>query len=69
MKLVPYYSMSPQTVGRIIFKAITKQKKVEMVSILNDIGYMTRMFPPLADVVSYTANLFLAKNADHSPAR
>jgi short-subunit dehydrogenase len=69
MKLVPYYSMSPQTVGRIIFRAIEKQKKVEMVSLINDLGYFTRFVPPIADLVGYTANLFLSKNADHAPAR
>jgi NAD(P)-dependent dehydrogenase (short-subunit alcohol dehydrogenase family) len=68
MRLVPYYSMSPQSVGRIIFKAIEKQKKVEMVSVFNGIGFMTRMIPPVAGIVDYAANLFLAKSADHSPA-
>ncbi|MBI5529591.1 MAG: SDR family oxidoreductase [Deltaproteobacteria bacterium] len=68
MKLVPYYSMSPQTVGRIIFRAIEKQKKVEMVSLINDLGYFTRFVPPIADIIGYTANLFLTKNADHAPA-
>ena len=69
MKLVPYYSMTPQAVGRIIFRTIEKQKKVEMVSLFNDIGYLTRAIPPVADVVSYTANLFLAKDAGHTAAR
>jgi len=61
MKLLPYYSMTPEKVGKIIFKAIKKGTKVEMVSILNDLGYYARLVPPVADTISFVSNIFLAK--------
>ena len=63
MKLVPYYSMSPEKVARIIFKAVKHDKKVEMVSLLNDAAFYSRLLPVVPDVISYAANLFLAKGA------
>ena len=61
MKLVPYYSMSPERVARILVKAIRKNKRIEMVSLLNDVGYYTRLVPPLAGLVSQGTNWLLAK--------
>ncbi len=61
MRLVPYYSMSPKRVGRILFKAVKKQKAVEMVSVLNDVGYYARLLPPAANLVSTIGNLVLAR--------
>lgn len=61
MKLVPYYSMTPEKVGKIIFKAVKKQKNVEMVSFLNDVGFYTRFFPPASSLVSVVSDLLLAK--------
>lgn len=63
MKLVPYYSMSPEKVGKIIFKAVKKQKNVEMVSILNEVGFYTRFFPPASNLVSMVSDLLLAKRS------
>ncbi len=61
MRLVPYYSMSPERVGRILFKAVKKQKPVEMVSVLNDVGYYARVVPPVGNLVSMVSNLVLTK--------
>ncbi len=62
MKLVPYYSMSPERVGKIIFKAVKKQKAVEMVSVINDLAYFTRLLPPLSNMVSAASLMFLGKD-------
>lgn len=64
MKLLPFYSMSPEKVGKIIFKAVKKQKAVEMVSVFNDLGYVTRLLPPLSNLVSAASLLFLGKNPE-----
>lgn len=64
MKLVPYYSMSPERVGRILFKAVKKQKPVEMVSVFNDVAFLTRTLPPLSSVISKATIMLLGKNTD-----
>jgi len=64
MKLVPYYSMSPEKVARILFKAVKKQKAVEMVSVFNDVAFLTRTLPPLSSVISKATIMLLGKNAE-----
>ncbi|MBI9075045.1 MAG: SDR family NAD(P)-dependent oxidoreductase [Desulfatibacillum sp.] len=63
MKLLPFYSMSPDKVAKIIFKAVKKEKSVEMVSMVNDLGYITRLLPPVSNLVSRASLLFLGKDA------
>jgi len=63
MKLLPFYSMTPEKVGKIIFKAVRKHEKVEMVSILNEVGYYSRMIPVVSDIMSTVTNRVLAKHA------
>ncbi|MEW5736299.1 MAG: SDR family oxidoreductase [Thermodesulfobacteriota bacterium] len=64
MKLLPLYSMKPKTVAKIIVKAVKKQKRVEMVSLLNHVGAATRALPPVANMVSRMSLLFLGKDCD-----
>jgi short-subunit dehydrogenase len=64
MKLVPYYSMSPETVGKILFKAVKKQKPVEMVSIFNDVGFLARAIPPVGSIVSMLTIGFMGKKPE-----
>jgi len=66
MKLVPYYSMTPEKVGKIIFQATKKEKQIEMVSLINDFGFYSRLVPPLADFMSWTSNLFLTAGGKKS---
>lgn len=61
MKLLPYYSETPQDVAKKIFKAVQKEKRVEMVNPINRIGFVMRSVPPVADSVTWLANKFLAK--------
>ncbi len=67
MKLVPYYSMTPERVAGILFKAVKKGVKVERVSVLNDLGRYAQLIPFANDIMAVTSNFFLAKKAE-SPA-
>lgn len=60
MKLLPYYSMRPETVGRIIYKAVKKWKRVEMVSPINNIGKLTRALPMVPGAMGRITNWLLA---------
>jgi len=61
MKLLPYYSMTAERVGRIIFEAVRDERRVEMVSPLNLVGFYTHLLPPLFTAVSEVAAFFMAK--------
>ncbi len=65
MKLLPLYSMKAETVGKIIYKAVKKQKAVEMVSPINALGFLTRSLPPVSNLVSHAALMFLGKSKEH----
>jgi len=68
MQLVPYYSMTPEKVGRIIYKAVCKEAKVEMVSILNDFGFYLQFVPLAPAIVALVSNYFLAKKVEKAAA-
>ena len=61
MKLVPWYSMRPEKVGRIIFKAINRGQKIETVSFVNDIGFYAQFVPLASDLIAIGANFLFAK--------
>lgn len=61
MKLLPYYSNKPETLGKKIFQAVKKKKKTEMVHILNWVAYYMWFIPFLANIVGYFTFLFLGK--------
>lgn len=63
MKLVPWYAMKPEKVGRIIFRAVKRRQKVETVSVLNDIGFYAQLVPGASDIIATGAQLFLGKRA------
>lgn len=60
MKLMPLYSMKPDTVGKIIFKAVKNKRRVEMVSILNDVAKVGQSLPLVPDVVAMITDRLLA---------
>jgi len=64
MKLMPWYSMRPEKVGRIIFDAVNRGRKVEKVSFLNDIGFYAQFVPLASDLIAMGANLVLSKRVD-----
>ena len=59
MRLLPYYSDSPEKVGRVIFEAVKKTKRIEMVSVLNDVGFYAHLVPPVASAVSRASSWLL----------
>lgn len=61
MRLVPYYSMRPETVANIILKAIKKERKVEMVSPINRLGFYSQFVPFVQDIVATTSAYLLTK--------
>ena len=62
MKLLPYYSMTPEKVGKIIFRAVRKESRVEMVSIFNDVGFYAQFIPGASDIIARASNFLLAKH-------
>ena len=63
MKLLPYYSMKPEKVANIIFNAVKKEKPLEMVSIINDIGAISRSIAPVSNLISNISLRFLGKDS------
>lgn len=61
MKLVPYYSMRPESVAKIILRAIKRDKKVEKVSIFNQLGFYSQFIPFAQDLVSTTSAFLLTR--------
>lgn len=64
MKLLPYYSMKPEKVANIIFNAVKKEKPLEMVSIINDIGALSRSIAPVSNLISNISLRFLGKDCN-----
>lgn len=61
MKLLPFYSNKPQTVAKIILRAIEKKKRVEMVHPLNWVGYYMDTIPAASRLLRRVLNRFLSK--------
>lgn len=68
MKLLPLYSNKPETVGRIIRRAVRREKRVEMVTVLNDLGNLARAVPLVPGAISTVTNWLLAKKEGGMPA-
>lgn len=66
MKLLPFYSMKPDSVSKIIFRAIEDGKAIEKVNVLNDVGYYLHLSPSLFNVVSKITYSFLGKKNRYS---
>jgi NAD(P)-dependent dehydrogenase (short-subunit alcohol dehydrogenase family) len=62
MKLVPYYSMRPDTVARIIVRAVEQRRGVEMVHPLNDLVKALRSVPGAGSALSTLSMLALGKS-------
>jgi short-subunit dehydrogenase len=65
VKLVPYYSMKPESVARIIFKAIKSNTRVERVTSINSLGLLVRGLPPLSYAITLGAAYLLAEREEH----
>jgi NAD(P)-dependent dehydrogenase (short-subunit alcohol dehydrogenase family) len=60
MKLLPLYSQKPETVGRIILRAVRRRRRIEMVHVINDLGRVVRFSRPVGGVVSWVTDRFLS---------
>lgn len=70
MKLLPYVAMSPDKVGRIIYDAVAKGKRIELVSTINRVAQFTHAVPWLASGMRALASRFLVPERDPTlPAR
>ena len=61
MRMLPYYSYSPERVAKIIFAAVRKKKRLEMSSILNDLAFYARVLPGFTSLLATSTNFFLAR--------
>ncbi len=61
MKLLPLYSMHPETVAKKIFRATIKRKRREIVSLLNYVGQFINVIAPVSNIVGKVSNFLLAK--------
>jgi hypothetical protein len=59
MKLLPLYSMKPERVAKSIYKAVLKKKRREMVSLLNYVGQLISVVPPISGIVGRISNFLL----------
>lgn len=60
MKLLPWYSQKPETVGRIIVEAVRRRRRIEMVHVINDLGRVVRFSRPMGGVVSWVTDRVLS---------
>jgi NAD(P)-dependent dehydrogenase (short-subunit alcohol dehydrogenase family) len=63
MRLLPYYSQTPEHVAHRIFKAVRKGKRVERMSLFNWIGFYSHLIPPLSGLISRIADRLLSNDA------
>jgi NAD(P)-dependent dehydrogenase (short-subunit alcohol dehydrogenase family) len=61
MKLMPLYSMTPERVGEIIFRAVRDERRIEMVSFINVLGFYAHFLPPLTAAIGEISSYLLAK--------
>lgn len=64
LRFLPYYSQKPETVGKTIYNAVRKGKRVEMVNVLNYIGKYINVLTPISNFVSSTASFLLSRGSD-----
>lgn len=65
MLFLPYYSNKPETVGRKIYKAVVKGKRVERVHLFNWVGIYMHFLPFVHDIVSRITYRFLGRPPEH----
>jgi hypothetical protein len=62
MLLLPLYSQKPETVARIIFRAVVQGKRVEMVNPLNNVAKYLNVFPISSDLMNKALTFFLSES-------
>jgi NAD(P)-dependent dehydrogenase (short-subunit alcohol dehydrogenase family) len=59
MKLVPYYSMKPETVAHLIVRSVQRRQRLETVSSLNRIGQLVQAVPRVSALVARVTSWLL----------
>ncbi|MGC4113493.1 MAG: SDR family oxidoreductase [Myxococcales bacterium] len=67
LRLMPYYSDTPQKVARLVFEAVRKNKPVERVNVLNSVGYYSRLIPPVSDALARVGTWLFARGPQPAP--
>jgi len=68
MRMLPWYSMKPKAVARILFEAARDGRRVEMVHPATLVGFYSRLVPPVSGLVTRVSTLLLAGDpAAHAP--
>lgn len=71
MLLLPLYSQKPETVARIIFKAVAQGKRVEMVNPLNTVAKYLHIMPGVSNIMNKALTFVLSddegKNIEKIP--
>ena len=62
MKLIPYYSNTPEYVADKIFKSVQNYKRVEYVNPINYLGIAIRALPPVASIFTYITNKLFTRS-------
>jgi short-subunit dehydrogenase len=62
MLLLPLYSQKPETVARIIFRAVSHGKRIEMVNPLNTVAKYLNVFPITSDLMNKALTFFLSES-------
>ena len=62
MLLLPLYSQKPETVAKIIFKAVSRGNRVEMVNPLNTVAKYLNTFPISSDILNKVLTFFLSES-------
>lgn len=68
LKLVPWYSMKPEKVARVLFEAARDGRRVEMVHPANLVGFYSRLLPPISGLVTAVSTRLLAGDSGARPA-
>ncbi len=61
MKVLPYTADSPEKVGRLIFEAVRKRKRVERINLINDLGFISQVVPGMLPLVCRAADAVLSE--------
>lgn len=64
MKLVPYYSMSPEKIAALIVRSVRRNTAVELTHVVNEIGFLAQVVPFAREVISRGSTFLLAGGED-----
>ncbi len=69
MLLLPLYAQKPEKVAKIIYKAVEKGKRIEMVNPINILGKYLNTFPLSSDIMNRILNFFMSEASLNNPEK